>query len=494
VQFSRLGDPYPTEGRICRRATASAPRAFVVVLTPPPPRSREASTESVGTESLSITDKIIQVYSPTGEFVDFVEVSSYSDYGDALNKAITLLNVGSKAYPGTIVLPATDGKQDFSTQVTYGERTIFTGQGGMTANSGFDSPATHLNYTGTGPAFKDQRQSAATRGVAFERMRIDVSNSGGTLLNSYQGNDFRLVEFVSFGPNDTGSVAFDLHSDNTRAQDWVFDHVSLFDYDTTFDCTDDSNSDNPVTRFDLRQIVIGSSVNGATAVNGVAQQWTFLGGEINYAGTANTTGLNVSAGAHVLANLRIEQTGLAVDLTGLATDAKACTILGGTYNPGGSQSTQFNDPNGRLNILGAEGPDDRLVDGQAFLGGLSISDFDGNGNSQLIELESVGNDTQVWQNRGGDLTARNKTASRNDFTIRGGGNIDANTGAVRVLSAGKGVVINNAENLSGKTGNNDGEIRMDDGTNTAARMTPCIWDGTNSVWRPVNDPSTGSFT
>ncbi|QLH77451.1 hypothetical protein HZS55_09150 [Halosimplex rubrum] len=49
-------------------------------------------------------------------------------------------------------------------------------------------------------------------------------------------------------------------------------------------------------------------------------------------------------------------------------------------------------------------------------------------------------------------------------------------------------------NLSGVTGNRDGEIRVDDGTNTTIRGTACVWDDTNNVWRPVNDPDTGSFT
>jgi len=81
-----------------------------------------------------------------------------------------------------------------------------------------------------------------------------------------------------------------------------------------------------------------------------------------------------------------------------------------------------------------------------------------------------------------------------DFRGNGVYGLSALQNSLRVAVAGYGVAISNAENLSGKTGNYDGEIRMDDGTNTAARMTPCVWDNVNAVWRPVNSPSTGAFT
>lgn len=48
-------------------------------------------------------------------------------------------------------------------------------------------------------------------------------------------------------------------------------------------------------------------------------------------------------------------------------------------------------------------------------------------------------------------------------------------------------------NLSGTTGNFDGEERLDDGTNTPARGTKCVWDDVNGVWVPQHDP-TQSFT
>lgn len=46
---------------------------------------------------------------------------------------------------------------------------------------------------------------------------------------------------------------------------------------------------------------------------------------------------------------------------------------------------------------------------------------------------------------------------------------------------GKGVVYP-VSDLSGTTGTSDGEVRLDDGTNTAHRGMPCVWDDVNSVW------------
>jgi hypothetical protein len=43
--------------------------------------------------------------------------------------------------------------------------------------------------------------------------------------------------------------------------------------------------------------------------------------------------------------------------------------------------------------------------------------------------------------------------------------------------------------LSGTTGAHDGELRVDDGTNTPSGFREvCVWDATNSVWRPASDP------
>jgi len=63
-------------------------------------------------------------------------------------------------------------------------------------------------------------------------------------------------------------------------------------------------------------------------------------------------------------------------------------------------------------------------------------------------------------------------------------------GYARTTNVGNGFAVTNAEDLSGKTGNADGEIRMDDGTNTAHRMVPCVWDDVNGVWVDVTDGST----
>jgi hypothetical protein len=45
------------------------------------------------------------------------------------------------------------------------------------------------------------------------------------------------------------------------------------------------------------------------------------------------------------------------------------------------------------------------------------------------------------------------------------------------------------EDLSQRVGDYDGELAADDGTNTPARGTLCLWDDTNSVWRQQNDPT-----
>jgi len=68
-------------------------------------------------------------------------------------------------------------------------------------------------------------------------------------------------------------------------------------------------------------------------------------------------------------------------------------------------------------------------------------------------------------------------------------------------TAGAGIQDNNdtfrtqypPEDLSQRTGDYDGEVAADDGTNTPVRGTLCVWDANNTVWRPQNDPDTGSF-
>lgn len=134
-------------------------------------------------------------------------------------------------------------------------------------------------------------------------------------------------------------------------------------------------------------------------------------------------------------------------------------------------------------------------------------DARGNGSQSVLYWDTDGWDTGDYAflrptGTGGPSSQAAKILFRDDsagtFTapieFYGDGRVEMPNGALNVASAGDGVGVSNAENLSGKTGNFDGEIRMDDGTNTAARMTACVWDGTNAVWRPVNDPATGSFT
>jgi hypothetical protein len=68
-------------------------------------------------------------------------------------------------------------------------------------------------------------------------------------------------------------------------------------------------------------------------------------------------------------------------------------------------------------------------------------------------------------------------------------------------SAGAGIQDNSdtfrakypVEDLSQRTGDYDMEPACDDGTNTPARGTLCLWDASNSVWRPQNNPDGGAF-
>jgi len=52
------------------------------------------------------------------------------------------------------------------------------------------------------------------------------------------------------------------------------------------------------------------------------------------------------------------------------------------------------------------------------------------------------------------------------------------------------IVLKAPTNLSGKTGVRDGEIRLDDGSNTSHRGMPCVWDDVNSVWVRAEDGTT----
>ena len=102
-----------------------------------------------------------------------------------------------------------------------------------------------------------------------------------------------------------------------------------------------------------------------------------------------------------------------------------------------------------------------------------------------------------WARDTGDELALNVwdiDAQQNLFEVEDTGTARLPTGSLEYSGGENGPAISTAENLAGKTGNHDGEIRMDDGTNTPARMTPCVWDNVNSVWRPTHAPDTGSFS
>jgi len=120
----------------------------------------------------------------------------------------------------------------------------------------------------------------------------------------------------------------------------------------------------------------------------------------------------------------------------------------------------------------------------------------------ILQEDSGGTRRTILTLRPDDvLLAGNNNAIATFFDIGGGrfvfrdsaGNENLRiepTGELRTQQLGYGIGVANAENLSGKTGNFDGEIRMDDGTNTTNRMTPCVWDDVNSRWVNTEDGTT----
>lgn len=171
------------------------------------------------------------------------------------------------------------------------------------------------------------------------------------------------------------------------------------------------------------------------------------------------------------------------------TDNVVCLKLGpGLYSGLTITSAKFEDPA-------------RTLTGT--IGIQTINGYDGYHSPCLVNpkfeaIDTIG-DWADWyhemvmiDSRHGDINIRNVNESA-VFTASSTGDVEV-AGSTRHTSGTTGPSIETAENLAGKIGNHDGEIRMDDGTNTVARMTACIWDDTNRVWRPVNDPAIGSFT
>jgi hypothetical protein len=60
----------------------------------------------------------------------------------------------------------------------------------------------------------------------------------------------------------------------------------------------------------------------------------------------------------------------------------------------------------------------------------------------------------------------------------------------RFRAEGKGYGNSHIENLSGQTGDFDGQVRLDDGSNTPHRGVECVWDDVNGVWVDQTDGST----
>jgi hypothetical protein len=87
-------------------------------------------------------------------------------------------------------------------------------------------------------------------------------------------------------------------------------------------------------------------------------------------------------------------------------------------------------------------------------------------NSNQLKME---NDTMTagWRASGSDVELRLDGATHGYLTGGGGHTL-----------------AGSPTNLSGTIGDRDGEVRLDDGTNTTNYGTPCTWDSTNSVWCP----------
>lgn len=92
-----------------------------------------------------------------------------------------------------------------------------------------------------------------------------------------------------------------------------------------------------------------------------------------------------------------------------------------------------------------------------------------------------------WLHMDNGTAALNENLGGAEFRFR-----DAVNGVIRFRSSGKGFGTTHIENLSGQTGDFDGQERLDDGTNTPHRATKCVWDDVNSVWVDQTDGSTFS--
>lgn len=157
------------------------------------------------------------------------------------------------------------------------------------------------------------------------------------------------------------------------------------------------------------------------------------------------------------------------------------------------------------NAMGAHamaGPDSslRLKDEWVLQNGMALSWFDSGGRPRELVSLTPDDDLELANRAGGDLrlsggeegaVAIRDAAGRDVFTYASGSPaLSVRNAGLRAVTPGNGIGVTNAEDLSGKTGTFDGEIRMDDGTNTSKRMVPCVWDDENGRWVNTEDGST----
>lgn len=127
-----------------------------------------------------------------------------------------------------------------------------------------------------------------------------------------------------------------------------------------------------------------------------------------------------------------------------------------------------------------------------------------NGAPTPAEVENTGRAIQVENDRfivpsfaGSELGWSNTGASELSVVINNYERVrwqDYQNGTTRFAIEGKGFGSSHIEDLSGQTGDFDGQIRLDNGANTPDRGTACVWDDFNGVWRPTHQPVGSSFS
>lgn len=161
------------------------------------------------------------------------------------------------------------------------------------------------------------------------------------------------------------------------------------------------------------------------------------------------------------------------------------------------QELSDTDGDGKLEVTGsATGLD--IAD----LIGLTLAEFDTGTNIWTIDYDSndlrIENSTQfdpsiVFKFDGdvnivNDLNLTDGNIEKVD-TIGGGGSVVQANDGMEMNSSGFGTGVSTTQNLSGSTGNFDGELRRDDGTNTGNSGQYCRWDSTSGAWVEISSQS-----